>query len=112
MFGAALFLLLIFGGSLCSLLIDYKWWGEMGQVDTWMRMWLYRYVPDFLQWLILVLVLWVAHSRGISHAEAGGLAARPLQPDRDRGDSGGFSGSGRRRHRWLGRREIFRRARD
>ena len=71
--GAALFLLLIFGGSLCSLLIDYKWWGEMGQVSTWQRMWLYRYVPDFLQWLILVLVLWVAHARGMSHAGASGL---------------------------------------
>ena len=35
LFGAALVLLLFFGGSLCSLLIDYKWWGEMGQVDTW-----------------------------------------------------------------------------
>ena len=57
LFGAALVLLLFFGGSLCSLLIDYKWWGEMGQVSTWQRMWLYRYVPDVMQWLILVVVL-------------------------------------------------------
>ncbi len=69
-FVAAFVLLLIFGGSLCSLLIDYKWWGEMGQVDTWRRMWLYRYVPDVVQWLILVLVLWVAHARGIKYAGA------------------------------------------
>ena len=48
-----LVLLLFFGRSLCSLLIDYKWWGEMGQVNTWQRMWLYRYVPGFAQWLIL-----------------------------------------------------------
>ena len=54
LFAAALILLLIFGRSLCSLLIDYKWWGEMGQVNTWQRMWLYRYVPDVAQWLILV----------------------------------------------------------
>jgi hypothetical protein len=70
LFGAALILLLIFGGSLCSLLIDYKWWGEMGQVNTWQRMWLYRYVPDIAQWLILFLVLWIAHARGMSHAGA------------------------------------------
>jgi uncharacterized membrane protein (UPF0182 family) len=70
LFGAALIVLLIFGGSLCSLLIDYKWWGEMGQVDTWRRMWLYRYVPNIVQWLILALVLWVAHARGMSHAGA------------------------------------------
>ena len=69
-FAAALILLLIFGRSLCSLLIDYKWWGEMGQVSTWQRMWLYRYVPDVAQWLIFVLVLWVAHARGMSHAGA------------------------------------------
>ncbi len=70
LFAAALILLLIFGGSLCSLLIDYKWWGEMGQVNTWQRMWLYRYVPDIAQWLILFLVLWIAHARGMSHAGA------------------------------------------
>ena len=70
LFGAALLLLLIFGSSLCSLLIDYKWWGEMGQVDTWRRMWIYRYVPNVLQWLVLALVLWVAHARGMSHAGA------------------------------------------
>ena len=74
LFGAALIVLLIFGGSLCSLLIDYKWWGEMGQIDTWRRMWLYRYVPNIVQWLILALVLWVAHARGMSHAGAGSQA--------------------------------------
>ena len=36
----------------------------MGQVNTWQRMWLYRYVPDVVQWLILAVVLWVAHARG------------------------------------------------
>jgi len=70
LFVAALILLLIFGRSLCSLLIDYKWWGEMGQVDTWRRMWLYRYVPDLVQWLILALVLWVAHAGGMKYAGA------------------------------------------
>jgi uncharacterized membrane protein (UPF0182 family) len=70
LFGAALILLLIFGSSLCSLLIDYKWWGEMGQVNTWQRMWLYRYVPDIVQWLIIALVLWVAHAAGMKHADA------------------------------------------
>ena len=70
LFVAALVLLLLFGRSIFSLLIDYKWWGEMGQVDTWRRMWLYRYVPDVLQWLILAVVLWVAHARGMKYAGA------------------------------------------
>jgi uncharacterized membrane protein (UPF0182 family) len=69
-FAAALILLLIFGRSLCSLLIDYKWWGEMGQVSTWQRMWLYRYVPDVAQWLILALVLGIAHASGLHYAGA------------------------------------------
>ena len=71
LFAAALILLLIFGRSLCSLLIDYKWWGEMGQVMTWQRMWLYRYVPDVAQWLILALVLSVAHASGLRYAGSG-----------------------------------------
>src|SRR5579864_1898647 len=40
----------------------------MGQVSTWQRMWLYRYVPDVAQWLILAIVLWVAHARGMKYA--------------------------------------------
>ena len=68
MFFGVLILLLFFGRSLCSLLIDYKWWGEMGQVSTWQRMWMYRFLPDFAQWLILALVLWIAHSRGMHYA--------------------------------------------
>jgi uncharacterized membrane protein (UPF0182 family) len=69
-FIAAFILLIFFGRSLCSLLIDYKWWGEMAQIDTWRRMWLYRYVPGVAQWLALAVVLWVAHSRGMRYAGA------------------------------------------
>ena len=67
-FVGALILLLFFGRSLFGVLIDYKWWGEMGQVNTWQRMWVYRYVPDLVQWLILAAVLWIAHSRGMKYA--------------------------------------------
>ena len=71
---AALALLLFFGRSLFSLLIDYKWWGEMGQIETWRRIWLYRYVPDFAQWLLLAVVLWIAHFLGMRYA---GASLRP-----------------------------------
>ena len=67
-FFGALILLLFFGRSLCSLLIDYKWWSEMGQVSTWQRMWMYRFLPGFAQWLVLAVVLWIAHSRGMHYA--------------------------------------------
>jgi len=65
---AALILLLFFGRSLCSLLIDYKWWSEMSQVSTWQRMWAYRFLPGFAQWLVLAVVLWIAHSRGMHYS--------------------------------------------
>src|SRR5262245_7651778 len=42
----------------------------MAQVDTWRRMWLYRYVPDAVQWLVLALVLWIAHAGGMKYARA------------------------------------------
>ena len=42
---AIVIVLLVFGRSLCSLFIDYLWWQEMGQVGTWLRMWMYHYAP-------------------------------------------------------------------
>ena len=60
--------LLVFGRSLCSWVIDYFWWGEMGQVPTWVRMTAYRYLPGLAAWVIVFAVLWVAHARGMKHA--------------------------------------------
>jgi uncharacterized membrane protein (UPF0182 family) len=63
--------------SVASLILDYKWWGEVGQVDTWMRTWLYRWAPAVAQWLILFIVIWVAHARGLKYAGTG-LRENPL----------------------------------
>ncbi len=65
---AAVVLLLVFGRSLCSWVIDYFWWGEMGQVPTWLRMTAYRYLPGLAAWVILFVALWIAHARGMKHA--------------------------------------------
>jgi uncharacterized membrane protein (UPF0182 family) len=67
----ALFLLLIFSRSLCGLFLDYLWWGEMGQVSTWIRMAEYRYLPPLGAWLLLWIVLWMAHARGMKYAGTG-----------------------------------------
>jgi len=48
-------------------------------------MWLYRYVPDVAQWLIFVLVLWVAHARGMS-TQAQARTARQIQDPGHGGD--------------------------
>jgi uncharacterized membrane protein (UPF0182 family) len=60
--------LLFFSRSICSLILDYAWWGELGQVSTWIRMSAYQYGPTLAAWLILFLVLWIAHARGLKYA--------------------------------------------
>jgi uncharacterized membrane protein (UPF0182 family) len=64
---AALFLLLIFSRSICSTVIDYYWWRELGQVNTWLLMSFYRYAPGFAAWIIVFAVLWIAHARGMKY---------------------------------------------
>jgi len=59
---------LAFGRSICSWAIDYFWWREMGQVPTWLRMTAYRYLPGLAAWVVVFVVLWVAHARGMKHA--------------------------------------------
>src|SRR5450631_3471382 len=61
-------LVLAFGRTICSYIIDYFWWREMGQVPTWVRMTGYRYLPGLAAWVIVFAVLWVAHARGMKHA--------------------------------------------
>ncbi len=65
---ALVIVLLLFGRSLCSLFIDYLWWQETNQVNTWLRMAAYRYLPTFAAWLIVFIVLFIAHARGLKHA--------------------------------------------
>ena len=64
----ALLLLFFFGRSICSFVIDYFWWRELGQVPTWILMSVYRYVPGLAAWLIAFGVVWVSHARGVRHA--------------------------------------------
>ncbi|HVO97240.1 MAG TPA: UPF0182 family protein [Bryobacteraceae bacterium] len=60
--------LLLFSRTICALILDYAWWGELHQVPTWLRMSAYQYGPGLAAWLILFLVLWIAHARGLKHA--------------------------------------------
>jgi uncharacterized membrane protein (UPF0182 family) len=65
---AAILFLLFFGRSICNIVIDYAWWRELGHIDTWWRIALYRNAPGFAAWLIVFTVLWIAHARGMRHA--------------------------------------------
>ena len=62
------FVVLVFGRTICSYVIDYFWWREMGQVPTWLRMTAYRYLPGLAAWLIVFPALWITHARGMNHA--------------------------------------------
>src|SRR6516162_713279 len=66
-----LVLLLVFGRSICSFIVDYLWWGEMAQVDTWVRMLAVRYVAGIAEWVLVFVVLWLAHARGMKYAGTG-----------------------------------------
>ncbi len=56
---------------LASLAIDYQWWKEMGQVDTWINTWIYNYAPAAGATLLAFAVLWIAHARALKNAGTG-----------------------------------------
>ena len=51
-----------------SLLIEYSWWKEMGQVDTWINLYVWSTLPTLVATLIGWLVLWFTHARAIRFA--------------------------------------------
>ncbi|MGD0619820.1 MAG: UPF0182 family protein [Bryobacteraceae bacterium] len=53
-----------------SWVIDFEWWTEMGQVQTWFAMLLYGFVPSVLATIIAFLVFWIAHVRALRFAGA------------------------------------------
>ena len=67
---AAVIIILGFGRSICSWILNYYWWQEMDQVGTWLRILAYRYLPALVAWLISFLVIWIAHARGVKYAGA------------------------------------------
>ncbi len=63
--------------SLASFSIEYQWWKELGQLDTWLNMLAYGFVPMLAATLIAFGVLWVAHARALKFAGTG-LSGHPL----------------------------------
>jgi hypothetical protein len=62
---AALVLLLLASGRIASFLIDFQWWREVGQVETWVSMLFYRVAPTVAAALVVFVALWAAHARGL-----------------------------------------------
>jgi uncharacterized protein len=73
----AILALLLAARSIASLVIEYQWWKELGQLPTWESMILYSFAPIVIAALVAFAVLWVAHARGLKHAGTG-LREYPL----------------------------------
>ncbi|MGA2134304.1 MAG: UPF0182 family protein [Bryobacteraceae bacterium] len=69
--------LLIAARSLASFSIEYQWWKELGQLDTWVAMMIYGFAPLLAATLIAFGVLWVAHARALKFARTA-LSEHPL----------------------------------
>src|ERR1700691_4330643 len=62
---------LLGGRSLASFSIEYQWWKELGQLDTWFAMLAYGFAPMLAATLIAFGALWVAHARALKFAGTG-----------------------------------------
>jgi len=63
------FLLLIIGRWLASFVIEYQWWQELGQLETWFNVYLYGVAPVAVATLISAAVLLLAHRYALHFAE-------------------------------------------
>ena len=68
----AIVIAIILAKIACSYVIEYAWWQEMGQVQTWLSMIAYGTVPTLAAMLIAFLAFWITHARAMKTA-AGGL---------------------------------------
>lgn len=71
-----LFLLLIMGKSVASAILDYQWWNEVGQLETWWKQMYVHTAPIFYATVFGYVVLWVTHARALK-ASGAGLAQYP-----------------------------------
>ena len=51
-----------------NLIIEYNWWKEVGQANTWISMLWYSVAPAAAGALVAFIALWVAHARGLHFA--------------------------------------------
>src|SRR6478672_7801688 len=58
-------IVLVSSRFIAGTLIDYAWWTELHQVDTWINLLLYGTVPILLAILFFFAVFWTAFRLGI-----------------------------------------------
>jgi uncharacterized protein len=65
--GVILVLLLFSSHFIASTFVDYGWWSEMRQLDTWLNLLLYGTVPFVLAAIVLFAAFWTAFKLGLRH---------------------------------------------
>ena len=65
---ALLFVLLLGSRTIADFLIEYQWWREMGQIDTWFRMLGFQVLPSLIASAIAWCLLAWAYQRGMKFA--------------------------------------------
>ncbi len=63
------FLLLLCSRWIASFVIEYQWWNELGQLETWFSLWLYGVAPVAVATAIAFAVLLAAHAYALRFAE-------------------------------------------
>ena len=66
-----LFIVLFFSRTIAQWVIDYHWWNEMGQLETWWLMWMYDPLPSIVAALIAFAILFTVHARAMKAARTG-----------------------------------------
>jgi uncharacterized protein len=61
-------LLVFILGTVAHFIIEYSWWKEIGQVETWLRMLGYSIIPVAVGAVMAFIALLVAHSLGLYFA--------------------------------------------
>ena len=64
-------LLLVGARSLASYAIEVKWWKELGQFNTWLKMLYYGLAPLLAATLVAFAALWLTHARALKFAGTG-----------------------------------------
>ena len=79
LFGIVILIFILFIGVRwgASLLIDYSWWKEIGQVNTWLNLYAYSTFPVVGGTVVAWIILLVAHSRAVKFA-GGRVSDYPL----------------------------------
>src|SRR5579872_2017498 len=70
-------LVLIGARTIASTLIDYQWWKEMRQVETWLNLYFYGFGPLAAATLLAFAALWMTHARALKFAGTS-LGEHPL----------------------------------